>query len=92
LLSSGPISEQAHRLLGEIRTIDLTSSMDEMYVAYLAVGLVAFEDMAGHLIGADTLASLECCIRHCGAWLDLARTRRPFGMRETQGHMPGTTR
>jgi hypothetical protein len=77
--------DQAARLLKTICAIPLSQGLDEVYVAYLAAGLVSFEDMAGGLLEPVENIAVRNKILECGAWLAHAKDTRPFGMRETEG-------
>lgn len=82
---SEALSELARSLLQVIDGIEVTAQFDEMFVAYLAVGLVAFDDLAGAAITLAERRSLHRRIAAYGRWLATVRRSKPFGVEGRPG-------
>ncbi len=65
--------------------VQIDQKFDDMYVAYLATGLIAFLDLMAEDLDTAERAKIIAQITTCRDWLSEARHTRAFGRRETEG-------
>jgi hypothetical protein len=66
-------------------SIQLDPSLDEIFVSYIAIGLIAYLDIVGHELSEVSRSDVHAKIVECREWLSVARRHRAFGLRETEG-------
>ena len=79
-------ADRVDTLLERIENLVPDPDVDEMFVAYLAIGLVAFSQLAGTSLTPGTWLRLLASVSRCDAWLAAARSTKPYGTRDTPGN------